>query len=425
MSVITKVYGRQIFDSRGNPTVEVEVTTEGGVFRAAVPSGASTGIHEALEMRDGGDRYMGKGVMQAVGHVNEDIAPLLVGMSVEDPRAVDDVMNKADGTHNKSTFGANAILGVSMAVYRASAHYHNKPLYRFIAEQAGTKQMRLPVPCMNVINGGKHAGNSLAPQEYMICPVGAKSFHEAMIIGTEVYHTLKKILKARYGQISSLLGDEGGYAPALNNAREPLELLVEAIEAAGYTGKVKIAMDVAAAEFYENGQYDLGFKMKEHNYLSGEALAETYQDWVKDFPIVSIEDPFDQDDFASYGVLTSAVKETTQIVGDDLTVSNVKRIEMALENNACNALLLKVNQIGTVSEAIDAAKLAMENDWAVMVSHRSGETEDCFIADLCVGLGTGQCKFGAPARSERVAKFNQLLRIEEELEEPVYGFPKW
>ena len=418
MPAVTRLHARQIFDSRGNPTVEVDLTTEHGTFRAAVPSGASTGIHEALELRDKTDEYHGKGVAKAVENVNAVIAPALVEKKVDvmDQRAFDKFLLDIDGTENKSKLGANAILGVSMAATKAAAAAKGVPLYRHIADVAGHKDVILPVPCFNVINGGSHAGNRLAMQEFMILPVGASSFTEAMRMGSETYHHLKKVIKARYGQDACNVGDEGGFAPNIQDNREGLELLVEAIEKAGYTGKIKIAMDCAASEFFKDGKYDLDFKNAESSeaeYKTPEELTELYKTFIANFPVVSIEDSHDQDDWEGWASLTGSTD--IQIVGDDLTVTNPKRIQTAVEKKACNGLLLKVNQIGSITEAIDACKLAQDNGWGVMVSHRSGETEDTFIADLVVGLATGQIKTGAPCRSERLAKYNQLLRIEEEL----------
>lgn len=416
---ITKVTARQIFDSRGNPTVEVDVITSRGLFRAAVPSGASTGIHEALELRDDEKSYMGKSVLKAISNVNNIIAPALVKaqIDVSNQLAVDQFLLSLDGTENKGKLGANAILGVSMAVCRAGAAKKGVPLYQHIAELAGNKDAYiLPVPCFNIINGGSHAGNKLAMQEFMILPTGASSFSEAMQMGSEVYHHLKKVIKKKYGQDATNVGDEGGFAPNIQDNKEGLELVKTAIESAGYTGKIKIAMDVAASEFYVDGKYDLDFKNPQSDksqHLTGSQLADLYKSFIKDYPIVSIEDPFDQDDWDSYAALTSTT--TIQIVGDDLTVTNPNRIKTAIEKKAVNGLLLKVNQIGTVSESIEAAKLSQGDNWGVMVSHRSGETEDTFIADLVVGLKTGQIKTGAPCRSERLAKYNQLLRIEQEL----------
>ncbi|KAI8334490.1 enolase [Blakeslea trispora] len=417
---VTKLHARQIFDSRGNPTIEVELTTSKGVFRADVPSGASTGIHEALELRDQiKSDYLGKGVLKAVKNVVELIGPALIesGINVVDQKAIDDFLLQLDGTPNKSKLGANAILGVSLAVAKAAAAEKGVPLYVHFADLAGSKKpFVLPVPSFNVINGGSHAGNKLAMQEFMIMPTGASSFSEAMKIGTEVYHTLKNVIKAKYGQDATNVGDEGGFAPNIQDNREGLELLVTAIEKAGYTGKVKIAMDCAASEFYVDGKYDLDFKNPNSNpedRLTGEQLASLYTSFAEKYPIVSIEDAFDQDDWENWAHLLA--NSDIQLVGDDLTVTNPKRIAVAIEKKACNALLLKVNQIGTVTESIQAALDSQAAGWGVMVSHRSGETEDTTIADLVVGLRTGQIKTGAPCRSERLAKLNQLLRIEEEL----------
>uniref|UniRef100_A0A8C5VX29 Beta-enolase n=1 Tax=Microcebus murinus TaxID=30608 RepID=A0A8C5VX29_MICMU len=393
-----KIFAREILDSRGNPTVEVDLYTGKGRFRAAVPSGASTGIYEALELRDGDkSRYLGKGVLKAVEHINKTLGPALLEkkLSVVDQEKVDKFMIGLDGTENKSKFGANAILGVSLAVCKAGAAEKGVPLYRHIAYLAGNPDLILPVPAFNVINGGSHAGNKLAMQEFMILPVGASSFKEAMRIGAEVYHHLKGVIKSKYGKDATNVGDEGGFAPNILENNEALELLKTAIQAAGYPDKVVIGMDVAASEFFRNGKYDLDFN------------------FIKNYPVVSIEDPFDQDDWATWTSFLSGVD--IQIVGDDLTVTNPKRIAQAVEKKACNCLLLKVNQIGSVTESIQACKLAQSNGWGVMVSHRSGETEDTFIADLVVGLCTGQIKTGAPCRSERLAKYNQLMRIEEAL----------
>ncbi|KAF9116197.1 hypothetical protein BGX27_004304 [Mortierella sp. AM989] len=418
---ITKVHARQIFDSRGNPTVEVEVTTAQGVFRADVPSGASTGIHEALELRDGDkNAYLGKGVTKAVENVNKHLGPELVraNLDIQDQVVIDEFLIKLDGTTNKSKYGANAILGVSLAVVKAGAAAKGVPLYRHIADLAGHggKKIVMPVPAFNVINGGSHAGNKLAMQEFMILPTGAKSFADAMKIGSEVYHTLKSVIKKKYGQDATNVGDEGGFAPNILDNSEGLDLLVEAIKIAGYHGKVKIGMDVAASEFYKEDKYDLDFKTANSDashHLTGTQLAALYTDFASKYPIVSIEDPFDQDDWKAWSHLTASTN--IQIVGDDLTVTNPARIATAVETKACNALLLKVNQIGTVTESIRAAVLSQRSGWGVMVSHRSGETEDFTIADIVVGLRTGQIKTGAPCRSERLAKYNQLLRIEEEL----------
>jgi len=428
MVAIKSVKAREILDSRGNPTVEVDVVTDNGLFRAAVPSGASTGIYEALELRDKDEkRYLGKGVLKAIENVNTIIAPKLVGKDPTSQKEIDDLMvQQLDGTKNewgwsKSKLGANAILAVSMAVCRAGAAAKGLPLYKYVATLAGkpTDKFVLPVPAFNVINGGSHAGNKLAMQEFMILPVGASNFKEALRMGAEVYHNLKTVIKKKYGLDATNVGDEGGFAPNIQDSFEGLNLLKEAIKSSGHEGKVKIGMDVAASEFYtEDKMYDLDFKTKNNDgskKLTPDALINMYQKFVADYPMVSIEDPFDQDDFESYTKLTSSMGKEVQIVGDDLLVTNPTRIEKALSLKACNALLLKVNQIGSVTEAIEACVLSQKNGWGVMVSHRSGETEDTFIADLVVGLRTGEIKTGAPCRSERLAKYNQLLRIEEEL----------
>ncbi|RWS06378.1 Enolase-like protein [Dinothrombium tinctorium] len=416
---ISKVIARQIFDSRGNPTVEVDLTTEKGVFRAAVPSGASTGIYEALELRDKDKKnYHGKGVSKAIDNVNKTIAPALIAKNLDpvNQKEVDEFLLSLDATENKSKFGANAILGVSMAVCKAGAAAKGVPLYQHIADLAGNKNIVLPVPAFNVINGGSHAGNALAMQEFMILPTGAKSFTEAMKMGSEVYHHLKAVIKKKFGVDATNVGDEGGFAPNIQSGQDALDLIKEAIAAAEYTGAIEIGMDVAASEFYKDGKYDLDFKNPKSDpskHITSDELADLYRGFIKDYPIVSIEDPFDQDDWDSWVKLTSSVP--IQIVGDDLTVTNPKRIQTAVEKKACNCLLLKVNQIGTMTEAIQAHLLAKQNGWGTMVSHRSGETEDTLIADLVVGLSTGQIKTGAPCRSERLAKYNQILRIEEEL----------
>jgi enolase len=416
---ITKIHARQIFDSRGNPTVEVDLYTEHGLFRAAVPSGASTGIYEALELRDKNPKaYLGKGVLKAVANVNDIIAPALVGKHIDlaDQAAVDKIMLDLDGTENKSKLGANAILGVSLAVCKAGAAQKGVPLYRHIADLAGNKDLIIPVPAFNVINGGSHAGNKLAMQEFMLLPTGASSFTEAMKMGSEVYHHLKSVIMAKYGQDACNVGDEGGFAPNIQNNEEGLELLKVAIEKAGYTGAIEIGMDVAASEFCKDKKYDLDFKNPHSDpstYLTSDQLFEVYKGFISKYPVVSIEDAFDQDDWAAWTKMNAAVN--IQIVGDDLTVTNPKRVREAIEKKACNCLLLKVNQIGSVTESIEACKLAQGAGWGVMVSHRSGETEDTFIADLVVGLCTGEIKTGAPCRSERLAKYNQILRIEEEL----------
>lgn len=408
MSKIQAIHARQIFDSRGNPTVEVEVTTKKGIFRAAVPSGASTGIHEAVELRDKDSAYGGAGVLKAVKNVNEIISKALIGHPVTNQKNIDKELIKLDGTKNKSKLGANAILGVSMAVARAGAAQKKMPLYKYLAKISKNKKLVMPYPFMNIINGGKHADSGLDVQEFMISPVGATSFTQAMQMGTEVYHILKKIIKEKYGGASTAVGDEGGFAPNVKNSDDAAHLIKEAIQKAGYEGKIRLNLDAAASEYYKNGKYH--FEGKE---LSGEEIAKRYHEITSAHNILSFEDPFEQDDFKSYSKFTKSTK--CQVVGDDLLVTNVERMKLAKKNKACNALLLKVNQIGTVTESIAAANLAKKYGWSVMVSHRSGETEDTFIADLVVGLGVGQIKTGAPARSERLAKYNQLLRIEEEL----------
>ncbi|CAL1299334.1 unnamed protein product, partial [Larinioides sclopetarius] len=376
--------------------------------RAGVPSGASTGIYEALELRDGDkNSYHGKSVLKAVANVNNIIAPELINICPTKQVEIDEIMLALDGTENKAKLGANAILGVSIAVAKAGAEHKGVPLYRHLADLAGVKDIILPVPAFNVINGGSHAGNKLAMQEFMILPTGASTYTEAMKMGSEVYHHLKNVIK--FGLAATGVGDEGGFAPDIQENKEGLELIKEAIAAAGYTGKIEIGMDVAASEFHKDGKYDLDFK----NPNTPDELGQLYLNWIKEYPIVSIEDPFDQDDWAAWSKYCSQV--TNQVVGDDLTVTNPKRIQMAVEKKSCNCLLLKVNQIGSVTEAIKAHNLAKSNGWGTMVSHRSGETEDAFIADLVVGLSTGQIKTGAPCRSERLAKYNQILRIEEEL----------
>jgi enolase len=432
---IETIVAREILDSRGNPTVEVDLTTKGGVMaRAAVPSGASTGIHEACELRDDDkSRYVGKGVLKAVDSVNAVLAAALKGMDVREQEALDAKMIGLDGTPNKSKLGANAILGVSMAAAKAAAAGKGIPLYKHFAELAGNSgPMVLPVPCFNVINGGSHAGNKLAFQEYFIIPVGAESFKEAVRIGCECYHTLKGIIKKKYGGDATLIGDEGGFAPPCD-AKGGVELVMEAIEKAGYKDKCCIGMDVAASEFKTEGkdEYDLGTWYPDSEKsaslkMTGAQLGDFYTSLAKDFPIITIEDPFDQDDWAAWTTMTANIGGPTQIVGDDLTVTNVERVQSAIEKKACNALLLKVNQIGTVSESIKAVKLCKTNGWGVMCSHRSGETEDTTIADLAVGLCTGQIKTGAPCRSDRNAKYNQLMRIEEELgSAAIYAGATW
>ncbi|KAF2452478.1 Allergen Alt a 6 [Lineolata rhizophorae] len=420
---ITKIHARSVYDSRGNPTVEVDIVTETGLHRAIVPSGASTGSNEACELRDADkSKWGGKGVTKAVANVNDVIAPALIkeNLDVKDQSAVDGFLNKLDGTPNKTSLGANAILGVSMAVAKAAAAEKGVPLYAHISDLAGTKKPYvLPVPFMNVLNGGSHAGGSLAFQEFMIVPSGAPSFSEAMRMGSEVYQKLKALAKKKYGQSAGNVGDEGGVAPDIQTAEEALDLITEAIDSAGYTGIVKIAMDTASSEFYKSDtkKYDLDFKNPDSDpskWLTYEQLADMFKSLSAKYPIVSLEDPFGEDDWEAWSYFFKTAGDF-QIVGDDLTVTNPIFIKKAIDTKACNALLLKVNQIGTITEAIQAAKDAFSASWGVMVSHRSGETEDVTIADIVVGLRTGQIKTGAPARSERLAKLNQILRIEEEL----------
>ncbi|CAK9296184.1 unnamed protein product [Gordionus sp. m RMFG-2023] len=418
---IENIKALEIYDSRGNPTLEVDLKTDQGCFVSMVPSGASTGIHEALELRDNDPKvHSGKGVLKAIKNVNEIISPELISKKVDvsNQTEVDKLMISLDGTINKSKLGANAILGVSMACCKAGAAKKAVPLYQHIANLSGNKNLILPVPSFNVINGGSHAGNQLAMQEFMIMPVGASNFREAMRMGTETYHTLKKLLKDKYGLAATAVGDEGGFAPEVNDAKEVLEILTQAINQAGYKGKIKIALDVAASEFFKDGKYDLQFKNPKSDrskWLSGEQLSDFYVEMVNTYPIISIEDPFDQDDWPSWQHFFQKIGDKISIVGDDLTVTNPTRIQNAIDNKACNCLLLKVNQIGSLTESIQASQLATKHNWTVMVSHRSGETEDSFIADLVVGLGTGKIKSGAPCRSERLCKYNRLLHIEYEL----------
>jgi len=421
---ITKVHARQVYDSRGNPTVEVDVVTETGLHRAIVPSGASTGQHEACELRDGDkEKWGGKGVLKAVANVNEKIGPALIKeeIDVTDQTKVDEFLIKLDGTANKTELGANAILGVSLAVAKAGAAAKSVPLYAHISDLAGTKKpFVLPVPFMNVLNGGSHAGGRLAFQEFMIVPCEAPSFTEAMRQGAEVYQMLKTLAKKRYGQSAGNVGDEGGVAPDIQTAEEALELISDAIEQAGYRGSMKIAMDVASSEFYKEDvkKYDLDFKNPDSDsekWLTYEQLATMYSELCEKYPIVSIEDPFAEDDWEAWSYFYKSQGEKIQIVADDLTVTNPLRIKKAIDLKASNALLLKVNQIGTLTESIQAAKDSYADGWGVMVSHRSGETEDVTIADIVVGIRAGEIKTGAPCRSERLAKLNQILRIEEEL----------
>jgi len=416
MAKILKLHAREVFDSRGNPTVEVDLYTEDGMVRAMVPSGASTGVHEALELRDGDkSRFFGKGVLKAVSNINNELSKIVIGMDCIDQRRIDEAMIDADGTENKSKFGANAILAVSMAVCKAGAATKKVPLYKHIATLAGVSEFVLPTPSFNVINGGKHAGNNLAMQEFMIVPTGAKKFREAMQMASEVYHTLKKVIKEEYGQDATNVGDEGGFAPNIRDAKEGLALLDKAIRNAGYTEKVRIGIDSAASEFYKDSKYNLNFKGNEPDLKTGDEMIDIYKEFIKDYDIIFLEDPFAEDDWKNFTKITNSIGKEVEIIGDDLLVTNPKRIRIGIEKKAANGLLLKVNQIGTITESIKACKMAQDNGWGVFVSHRSGETEDSFIADLVVGLKAGHLKSGAPCRSERLAKYNQLIRIEEEL----------
>lgn len=414
MSYIDEIYARQILDSRGNPTIEVEVTTIEGAFgRAAVPSGASTGIHEAVELRDGGDEWMGKGVTQAVEHVNTVLADELNGFDVTDQRMIDQVMIDLDGTANKGKLGANAILGVSLAVAKAAAETVGESLYRYIG---GVNAHTLPVPMMNILNGGSHADNKIDIQEFMIMPVGAETFSDGLRMGTEVFHHLKSVLKGK-GH-STNVGDEGGFAPNLGSNEEAIEVVLEAIEKAGYKpgDDMLIALDAASSEFY-NAEKDRYTFESTGDILTGSDLVSFWSDWVKKYPIASIEDGVAEDDWATWKALTEAVGDQVQLVGDDLFVTNVHRLARGIEEGIANSILVKVNQIGTLTETINAVSLAHNNGYTSVMSHRSGETEDVTIADLAVALNTGQIKTGSASRSDRVAKYNQLLRIEDELGE--------
>jgi enolase len=430
---ITKVHAREILDSRGNPTIEVEIYTAKGMFRSAVPSGASTGVHEAVELRDGDKtRFGGKGVLKAVENVNTILAPALIGKNVLNQKELDEMMIKLDGTNNKGKLGANAILGCSMSIARAAAAEKGLPLYKYLAELSGHKEMTMPVPCFNVINGGAHAGNALAMQEFMICPTGAKDFHEALRMAAETYQCLKGVIKAKYGQDATNVGDEGGFAPNVSGAREALDLLVAAIEKAGYTGKIEIAMDCAASEFYDEEKkvYDLGKKVPADKkdpklVMTPDELINEYVEYAKKYPLASIEDPFAEDDWETWTKFNKNHGNQFQIVGDDLLVTNPARVKMAMEKDAANSVLIKVNQIGTITETFETIRMAQEKGWGVMASHRSGETEDTFIADMVVGLNCKQIKTGAPCRSERLCKYNQLLRIEEELKDIKYAGKNW
>ncbi len=413
MSVIEGILAREILDSRGNPTIEVDVYVEDGGFgRAAVPSGASTGVHEALELRDDDkERYLGKGVLNAVENVNEEIADELLGWDVTDQKGIDEMMIELDGTPNKSKLGANAILGVSLAVAKAAADYLAMPLFRYIG---GTYAHVLPVPMMNILNGGKHAVDGPDLQEFMAMPVGAPTFSEALRWGTETYHALKSVLKKRGYGVG--IGDEGGFAPSLKTNEEAIEVILEAIQKAGYEPgqDIWIAMDPASSEIYEGGKYNL---KKEGRILSSEEMVDFYAKWVEKYPIISIEDGLAEDDWAGWKLMVERLGHKLQIVGDDLLVTNTERIARAIKEKAANSVLIKLNQIGSLTETIAAIEMAHKHGWTAVTSHRSGETEDSTIADLAVALNTGQIKTGAPCRSDRIAKYNQLLRIEEILGE--------
>lgn len=411
MSIITQAYAREILDSRGNPTVEVEIVLEDGtVGRAAVPSGASTGAHEAVELRDGDvRRYKGKGVIQAVENVNDAIADALIGLDATRQIEIDELLMRLDGTPNKGKLGANAILGVSMAVAKAAANYVGLPLYQYLG---GTNAHELPVPMMNILNGGQHADNNVDIQEFMIMPVGAANFSEALRMAVEIYHTLKAILKEK--GLGTGLGDEGGFAPNLKSNAEALDVIVEAIEKAGFKPgeEVQLAMDVAASEFYKGGKYHM---LAEGAPKTSTQMINYLAELVEKYPIVSIEDGLAEDDWKGWAALTKKLGDKVQLVGDDLFVTNVERLATGIEKGVANAILIKVNQIGTLTETFRAVEMAKRAGYTAVVSHRSGETEDTTMADIAVALNTGQIKSGAPARTDRVAKYNQLLRIEEDL----------
>ena len=422
MSIIISVHARQIFDSRGNPTVEVDVTTENGFLgRAAVPSGASTGEHEAVELRDGGKAYMGKGVLKAVENVNKIIAAELLGVSVFEQNTIDQLMIDLDGTPNKSKLGANAILGVSLATAKAAANELGMPLYRYIG---GVSANTLPVPMMNIINGGSHSDAPIAFQEFMVMPVKAETFSQAMQMGSEIFHNLKKVLHDR--NLSTAVGDEGGFAPTLKGTEDALDTIALAVKNAGYAlgDDVMIALDCAAAEFYVNGKYDYSkFEGETGKVRSSQEQADYLAELAANYPIISIEDGMDENDWEGWKYLTEKIGDKVQLVGDDLFVTNVARLSRGIENGIANSILIKVNQIGTLTETIAAVNMAKNAGYTSVMSHRSGETEDNTIADLAVALNCGQIKTGSASRSDRMAKYNQLLRIEEELGDVAY-FPK-
>jgi enolase len=414
MTEIVSIHAREILDSRGNPTVEADVVLEDGVRgRAAVPSGASTGEHEAVELRDGDKKhYLGKGVLNAVDNVESIIAPELIGMDATNQKLIDATMIALDGTENKGKLGANAILAVSMATARAAAKALRMPLYRYLG---GVNACILPTPMMNILNGGAHADNNVDFQEFMVMPVGAETFSDALRWGTEVFHTLKGVLKKK--GYNTAVGDEGGFAPSLKSNVEALEVILEAIELAGYKAgeDIAIALDPASSEFYDKKSGKYVFKKSDKSEKSSEQMASYWESWVRQYPIISIEDGLAEDDWDGWRLLTEKIGKTTQLVGDDLFVTNTKRLQKGIEENVGNSILIKVNQIGSISETLDAIELARRNGYTSIISHRSGETEDTFIADLAVGTGAGQIKTGSASRTDRIAKYNQLLRIEEEL----------
>ncbi|MDI6591645.1 MAG: phosphopyruvate hydratase [Patescibacteria group bacterium] len=423
-SQIKSIKAREILDSRGNPTIEVELTTDLGVFPASVPSGISKGKYEAVELRDKGKRYQGKGVLKAINNINKIIFPKLKGKEVTEQKKIDDLMIKLDGTRNKSKLGANAILPVSMAVCRAGARAKNLPLYQYISHLfLKTEAKNLPIPCLNIINGGAHAGNELDFQEFMILPqlkqlkkstgVEKFNFKESLRIASEIYYELKNLIKEKYIDLAINVGDEGGFAPPVRAPEEALDLIMEAAKKAGYQNKIKIILDVAASQFYQERKYKMKFGI-----FTSEGLLRYYSDLIQKYPIIGLEDPFSEEDWEGWRKLKSKIKNQKSkvlIIGDDLTVTNPERIKLAFKRKACNAIILKPNQIGTLTETIEAAKLAKSYGWKIIVSHRSGETTDCFISDLVVGIGADFIKAGAPARGERVVKYNRLLKIEEEL----------
>jgi len=434
VSKIKSIKAKEILDSRGNPTIEVELVSDDGLFKASVPSGASTGIYEAIELRDGDkNRYNGKGVLKAIHNVEKVIAPKLIGKDCSKQKEIDELMIKLDGTKNKSKLGANAILSISMAACRAGAASKKIPLYEYIGKLSGNSKMILPVPSFNIINGGRHAKNKLSFQEFMILPIGAKNFSEAMKIGRITYTRLKNIIEQRYGDLN--IGDEGGFAPNLNSNKEALDLINEVIESCNYKNKVKIGIDAAASEFFVKAsskskdfegskEYNFIFNESSEGIKNSEKMIEIYEKIIKDYDVISIEDPLEQDDFEGYAKLMKKIGKKVQIVGDDLLVTNKERIQKAIKEKLCNALLLKINQIGTISEAIDSYKTAKKAGWKVMVSHRSGETNDNFIGDLAVGLGCGEIKSGAPFTIYRLAKYDRIEDIEKELGKKVVYFGK-